>query len=172
MTTHARAPSARHHRNLALALGVVVTTCFGATLTGCDSDEVQAGPAILEGTLTIEVLDSARVRIEPKGGPEVVVTVTSDASFGLLPANTPLTAVGHAETFTETGDTLYTAKLSVPAAPSGPCGGEPVSLAFSLHRQGKNPTVLGGISAYCGADTWYGVPVRVLRLAGPLPFPK
>ncbi len=31
--------------------------------------------------------------------------------------------------------------------------------------------VLGGLTAYCGADTWYGVPAKVLRLAGPLPLP-
>ncbi len=46
-----------------------------------------------------------------------------------------------------------------------------MSLALSLHRQGANAMVLGGLTAFCGADTWHGVPAKVLRLAGPLPLP-
>jgi hypothetical protein len=138
-------------------------------VAGCDGDDSAAGA--IEGTLQIEVLDTADVRIASTEGEAVEVTFTSHAGFGLVPADEPLTASGFAERIPETGDTLYTAKLSAPADPSGPCGSEPVSLALSLHRQGTNPTVLGGVSAYCGADTWYGVPARVLRLAGPLPLP-
>jgi hypothetical protein len=135
---------------------------------GCaDNDTKTKGP--LEGTLQIEVLDTVDVLIDPIGDEAMKVTVTSRAGFGLVPENTPLTADGYIEAMPETGDTLYTAKLSAPANPDGPCGDEPVSLALSLHRQGSNPAVLGGMSAYCGADTWYGVPARVLRLAGPLP---
>lgn len=138
-------------------------------LLGCDSDAPVA--TTLQGTLQIEVLDTADVTIEPTTGDAMRVTVTSAAGFGLVPEATPLTADGLIEKIPETGDTLYTAKLDAPADANGPCGEEPVSLALSLHRQGNNPTVLGGISAYCGADTWYGVPVRVLRMAGPLPLP-
>ena len=99
------------------------------------------------------------------------VTVTSAAGFGLMPEGQALTADGFVERIPETGDTLYTARLAGPANAEGPCGSEPVSLALSLHRPGNNATVLGGISAYCGDNTWYGVPARVLRLAGPLPLP-
>lgn len=136
----------------------------------CDGDDTTNRP--LEGTLFIEVLDTADVRIETLAGETMKVTVTSHASFGLIPANTPLEAEGFVEALPETGDTLYTAKLAAPANPSGPCGDAPVSLAFSLHRRGDNPTVFGGMSAYCGADRWYGTPARVLRMTGPLPLPR
>ncbi len=136
---------------------------------GCSSEETSLGP--IRGTLQIEVLDTAVVVIEARESNTMRVTVTSDTSFGLLPAEA-ITADGLAEVMPETGDTLYTAKISVPPNPTGPCQSQPVSLALSLHRQGKNAAVLGGISAYCGADTWYGVPTKVLRLAGPLPLPS
>ena len=44
-----------------------------------------------------------------------------------------------------------------------------VSLALSLHRRGKNNRVGGSLTAYCGKDKFYGVPVRILRLTGELP---
>ena len=60
----------------------------------------------------------------------------------------------------------------VPAlAGGGRCGGEPVSLALSLARRGDARRVAGGLTAYCGADRFAGVPVRVLRLSGELPLP-
>jgi hypothetical protein len=71
----------------------------------------------------------------------------------------------------ETGGTLYTAKLELPPAVNGLCGSEPISAALSLHRQVGSATVMGGLSVYCGAATWHGVPVRVVRLAGDLPIP-
>jgi hypothetical protein len=137
-------------------------------VSACDAEKEAPGP--IEGTLQIEVLDTVDVRIEPAVGDAMQVTVTAPIGFGLMPEGTPLTADGFSEPIPETGDTLYTAKIAAPATPGGPCGDQPVSLALSLHRQGQNATVLGGISAYCGADTWYGVPARVLRIAGPLPL--
>jgi hypothetical protein len=146
------------------------TVLFLVALAACNSDS--RAPSTILGTLQIEVLDQADVQIEPASGDTMTLTLTSQASFGLLPAGQALRAEGFAERMPETGDTLYTAKLAAPAVTGGPCGDEPVSLALSLHRQTGNDAVLGGISAYCGADTWYGVPVRVLRLAGPLPLPR
>ena len=144
--------------------------CVLALVVGCQSNDTKTqGPIV--GTLQIEVLDTVEVSIDRVGTEAMKVSVTSAAGFGLLPAGQTLEADGFVESVVETGDTLYTAKLAAPADPSGPCGDQPVSLAFSLHRQGDNPAVLGGISVYCGADTWFGVPARVLRLAGPLPLP-
>lgn len=139
-------------------------------LAACDGDDTSAQP--LQGTLFIEVLDTADVQIDALAGDAMKLTITSHADFGLVPRDTPLEADGFVEKLPETGDTLYVAKIAAPADPGGPCQSEPISLALSLHRQGDNATVFGGISAYCGADRWYGTPVRVLRMTGPLPLPR
>jgi len=96
--------------------------------------------------------------------------MTLSQGFGVAPAESALSGSGRIESITEAGATLYTARLSAPAQPAGPCGAQPVSLALSLHRQGANATVHGGLTAYCGAEQWHGVPPRVLRLAGELPL--
>ncbi len=130
---------------------------------GCGEESAPAAQA-MTGQLDLEIRDSAKLTIEPSGG----VSLEVSAGYGLLEANTKLVAPGRIERLAESSATLYTARFSVPAQ-NGLCKAEPISLALSLHRQGDNARVLGGLSAYCGADTWFGAPVRVLRLSGSLP---
>ena len=140
---------------------------------GCDGFTDPDGVVAqrLEGTLELELRDSATITIEiATDGVNGTMSVMPSAGFGLVEPATTLSGPGRVETFTEASSTLYVAKLSAPPRSDGPCGTEPVSLALSLHRQGSNDMVTGGVAAYCGADQWHGVPVRVLRLAGPLPL--
>ena len=41
--------------------------------------------------------------------------------------------------------------------------------ALSLARRGTNDRIGGGLTVYCGAETFRGVPSRVLRLTGSIP---
>jgi hypothetical protein len=102
----------------------------------------------------------------------LAVSLTPSAGYGLFAPATAIAGEGRLERFPEAGAIFYTAKLSAPPSPGGPCGDEPVSLALSLQRQGESPRVTGGLTAYCGAGRWYGVPKRVLRITGSLSRPE
>ncbi|MBW2453485.1 MAG: hypothetical protein JRI68_03195 [Deltaproteobacteria bacterium] len=143
-----------------------------ALAAGCDGFTDPAGVVRepLEGTLELELRDTVALTIEvADDGVTTAVTLIPSAGFGVLQPDTPLSAPGRIETFAETGTTLYVAKLSAAPVSSGPCGTEPISIALSLHRQGDNDVVTGGLAAYCGANQWYGVPAAMLRIAGTLP---
>jgi hypothetical protein len=146
----------------AALLALAVAACDG------ESTSSTPPPKPLEGELSLELRDTATVTLERTGGDAIAVRLTASAGYDLLPAGEVLAGAGFAEALAEASATLYTAKLAAPPQAGGPCAGEPVSLALSLHRPGDSATVVGGISAYCGADVWYGVPVRVLRLSGEL----
>jgi hypothetical protein len=135
-------------------------------LAACDSDSPP--PPVLEGTLALEVLDSAALRVDAIAGDRATFTFTPGAGFDLVAAGQPLSAQGFIEALPEADSTLYTARFTAPAPSAGACAGEPLTLGLSLHRQGAADTVLGGVSVYCDGGRDYGVPVRVLRLAGPL----
>lgn len=147
---------------LAAALGVLVA---------CSEDDA-IDPNHLEGTLSLELRDELSVVIDVGAdGRTTSVALTASAGYGLVPVATRLAVSGSRELLPEANGTLYTAKLDALPQPGGPCGAEPVSLALSLHRQGANATVMGGIAAYCGSGRWHGRPVRILRVAGELPIP-
>lgn len=138
---------------------------------GCHDFTEASGGTRLVGTLSLEIRHTAdlQIAVAPDGvGADVSLTLSE--GFGVAPAASALRSAGRVEPVPEAGATLYTARLSAPAQPDGPCGAEPVSLALSLHRQGDNAVVHGGLTAYCGADQWHGIPPRVLRLAGELPL--
>jgi hypothetical protein len=140
--------------------------------SACDSRDV-ANPNHLEGALTMELRDKLAIVIDIDPAANTLrAQLTPSAGYDVLPAATLLQAHGIPRALPETGAILYTAKLELPAIPNGPCGSEPISAALSLHRQAGSATVMGGLSVYCGAATWHGVPVRVLRLAGDLPIPS
>ena len=140
-------------------------------LAACDGDgeakEVPPPPP-LKGELSLELRDTAAVTITRTSGDAISVSLTASAGYDLLPADETLVGEGYIEALTEASATLYTARFEAPAQAAGLCAGEQVSLALSLHRPGDSDTVVGGISAYCGAGVWYGVPARVLRLSGEL----
>ncbi|MEZ4442824.1 MAG: hypothetical protein R3B72_27255 [Polyangiaceae bacterium] len=144
-------------------------------LVACGSDQTTEPPAPkpVEGTLSLELRDQLTITLTPPESTKTTITLAPSATYGLLAAG-ETTVEGRVAPLPEANATLYTAKLDVPAQSGGPCGDEPISVALSLHRQGlhrqgQNTTVIGGLSAYCGAGRWHGVPVRVLRLAGELP---
>lgn len=127
--------------------------------------------SVVTGELQLEVRQTATLRmtLNPETPRACEIHLQASAAYGLLP-----TTEIHAQRCRilqpdEAHFRLYSARFSAPASLGGPCGDQPISLALSLHREGSNQVVVGGISAYCGADRWYGKPVRVLRLFGNLP---
>lgn len=123
-----------------------------------------------QGVLDIELRNHLQVAIVPRPGGALTVSLNLvDGDFRLFAAGTPLTAEGRAEPFPEAELLLYTALLTSPPRIDGPCKDQPVSLAVSLARRGTNQRVSGSLSAYCGANHYSGIPVRILRLSGDLP---
>jgi hypothetical protein len=143
-----------------MALLIAFVACDG-------TDETAAPPGPLKGTLELELRDTVDVTIVLGAEDRMTLTMVPSAGYGLL-STTELQSEGRVERFPEASSVLYTAKLSSPPQPGGPCDTDPISLAVSLHRQGDSPMVMGGLSIYCGQDRWHGVPVRVLRVAGVL----
>jgi len=141
---------------------------------GCDlSSEPVVVSRTLQGELDLEIRDRVSITIEPsETGDAMQVSLTPTAGYDLLVPDAALAASGKISVMPEAASTLYSAKLSGEGQLNGPCGSEPVSAALALHRQGTNAYVVGGLSIYCGADRWYGNPVRILRIAGALPLPK
>jgi len=135
---------------------------------GCGSDEETVTPPFA-GTVTVELREHAAVALEVLEGDALRVTLTATGGYGLLPAGVAITGNGFVERFPETDGTLYTARFDGPPE-DGLCGDQPVSLALSLHRQGGNAAVIGGIACYCGSGVWHGRPVRILRLDGAIPL--
>jgi hypothetical protein len=143
-------------------------------LLGCDlSSEVIVTSRTLQAELDLEIRDRVAITIEPsEQGDTMHVSLTPSAGYDLLAPGTALAADGKISLLPEATGTLYSAKLSSDGQLNGPCGSEPVSAALALHREGGNAYVVGGLSIYCGADRWYGNPVRILRIAGNLPLPQ
>jgi hypothetical protein len=143
------------------------------TLAGCFGDDplpAVTKPAVLRGELAIDIRETARLVITSDGA-DAQVEVTLTKGYGVAPVGAALVGNGHAEAFPEAGMGLLTARFDAPADLTGPCGAQPVSLALSLHRRGKDAHVGGSLTAYCGQGVWHGVPARLLRLSGDLPLP-
>jgi hypothetical protein len=139
-------------------------------LTGCYADDPPPAPLpkrVTSGDLSVDIRETAHLKLTTQGT-DLKATVTLTKGFGVAPVS-EIDGAGSVEAFPEAEMTLYTARFDAPADPSGPCGAQPVSLALSLHRRGKDAHVGGSLAAYCGQGVWHGVPVRMLRLAGDLP---
>lgn len=150
----------------ALALGLAA---FAAT--GCYIDDPLPPvpkPKVIEGDLAVDIRSQAHLVLSITGD-ELAATVHLDKGFGVASAS--LEGKGAVERFPEAALVLYTARFEAPADPTGPCGDQPVSLALSIQRRGKNTHVGGSLAAYCGAAVGHGVPARMLRLSGDLPVP-
>jgi hypothetical protein len=125
-----------------------------------------------EGDLSVEIRGVAHVRFEPRGDADLDVALTLDRGFDLAPAGVALTAPGRVERFPEADLRLYAARFSIANGASGVpspaiCGGQSVTLALALTRRLDNDRVSGALTAYCEGSA---VPLRILRLAGPLPL--
>jgi hypothetical protein len=135
---------------------------------GCGDDEVV--PKRLQANLALELRDGATLTFELRPDDTLHVQLrTRGGGYGLLAPDAVLEGEGRIERFPETEGVLYTARFDGPPQ-GGPCGAEPVSLAFSLHQQQPEvvtvATVIGGIACYCGGGVWHGTPARILRLDG------
>jgi hypothetical protein len=154
-------------------MGAIVMIVTAGGLAGCGDDPVVSPPTgpsgIYAGTLAVDIRGKAVVRIEPRGGERIQVTLRFEDvnTLGLFDPATMVDIEGRREVFPETGAELFTAKIMLPAHPSGPCGGEPVAAALSLHRARGNVRFAGALTAYCG-DRFFGVPAGMLRLTGDL----
>lgn len=150
-------------RLLLLACGLLGAACS-------KSSDAPANPVddSIKGTLEAEIRLTVDVTITKAGD---VTLVLGEGDFGVLDANTRLSAKGAIEALPEADVTMYTAVFSAPKRSKGPCGEQPMTLALSLLRRGGNARVGGGLTAYCGASAT-GVPARLLRLSGDLPIPS
>lgn len=142
--------------------------CIAALLVGCAEDATTPPATTLRGELSLEMRDNLSLEVAPGSAEAARISITPSAGFGLLEAGTTLSADGFIEPLPEASATLYRATFAIDATPGdGACAGEAATLSLSLHRQGANAAVGGGISVYCGGDTT-APPVRVLRLFGNL----
>lgn len=144
------------------------------SIAGCYADDPLPSPPpppvkkTIQGDLAVEIRDTAHVELSLVGG-AIEASITLSNGYGF--ASGALSGAGRVEPFGEAGSVLYTARFEAPAIFEGPCGGEDVSLALSLHRRGDNLRVGGALAVYCGKSVWHGVPRRVLRLSGEMPLP-
>ena len=145
-------------------------------LAGCGDEAVPApapapGPVSYRGTLSAELRGTADVSLIAGEGQalDVAITLHDVDTRGLFDATVPLRAPGRREPFPEAESELSTAVFSLaPSAdPSGRCGGEPVTVALSLHRRAPTTRFGGSLAAYCGPRA-QGVPAWIFRLSGTL----
>ena len=93
-------------------------------------------------------------------------TLTVREGNPLITGGVPYTGNGMLYRFPETGDSLYTLKFPGSAVQDGTCGGREISLSLSLSAKKGSPYSVGGLTAYCGRDVFYGRPARVMRISG------
>lgn len=121
------------------------------------------------GRLDLDIRWSADVVIQVTGK-DLTAKVTLNDEREVAVAGVAFDGAGKVHAFPETDAVLYTARLASPPLTGGRCGSDPASLALTLFRRGGNDHVSGGIAVYCGANTYSGIPARMLRLAGVLPL--
>jgi hypothetical protein len=126
------------------------------------------GVEILDVRLDFEIKASIDVTIVRRGQ-ALEVTIDTSKGYGVVPGD-PLLGVGRIDAYPEVGATLYTATFDAPANADGPCGDASVSLALALHHDDDADVIAGGLTAYCGAGVFFGVPaIEPLRISGRMP---
>lgn len=156
--------------------GTASTTGGGSsadsTTSAGSADSTTTGPEpeiVLELDLELEATEDVHVEIT-RIGDEHSATVTLSRGYGVAPDGDAVAGPARIDALPEAGATIYVARLAGPAVPDGRCGNEPVSLGLALHHDGDGNFVAGGLTAYCGADVWYGVPpIEPLRISGRMP---
>lgn len=119
---------------------------------------------VLDVTLALEMRESIDVRVTTIGT-QVEVTIDASRDYGVV--GETLVGPGRMDDYPELGALLYTATFDGPAVADGPCGDAPVSLTLALHRKDDDPIIAGGLTAYCDAATFFGVPaIEPLRIFG------
>ncbi|HPQ70131.1 MAG TPA: hypothetical protein PKW95_13470 [bacterium] len=87
-------------------------------------------------------------------------------SFDVITADVPLEGAGKMIRFPEALGRMIVLKFQGPAVSGGRCGDLPMSYSMALTAKEDNGYLVGGLTAYCGAETYYGRPARVMRLSG------
>jgi hypothetical protein len=143
----------------------------GSADTGGTADVTTGGSeeVVLQLVLELEAIEEMSVEIT-RVGDELTAKIEVSRGYGVAPAGEPISGTARIDALPEAGATIYGARLSGPAVADGACGDEPVSLALALHHDEDASFVAGGLTAYCGADAWYGVPpIEPLRISGKMP---
>jgi hypothetical protein len=145
------------------------TTDSGSAGTADTSTTGQPAEVVLQLELELEALEEARLEIT-RVGDELTATLQLSRGYGVVPDGATITGSARIDALPEAGATIYTARLGGPVVEGGPCGAEPVSLALALHHDDDAAFVAGGVTPYCGADAWWGVPpIEPLRISGKMP---
>ena len=145
------------------------TTDSGSSSVADTSTTGAQPEVVLQLTLELETLEEVSVEIT-RVGDELTARLEASRGYGVAPAGQAISGTARIDALPEAGATIYGARLAGPAVADGPCGDEPVSLALALHHDEDASFVAGGLTAYCGADTWFGVPpIEPLRISGKMP---
>jgi len=91
---------------------------------------------------------------------------TATDGFDVIAAGTVLEGEGRLIHFPEAFGRMVVIKFQGPAVPGGKCGEQSMSYSLTLTAKEDNGYMVGGLTAYCGADTYFGKPARVLRISG------
>ena len=125
---------------------------FVFAVAGCSksSDEAPPKNEVLKGTLAVEIRSSVEITLTPTAHDEAGAPTAVDVSLafgegdlGVLDPNAKLGAKGNVEPVLEASATMYTAVFAAPKRSAGPCGDQPMTLALSLVRRGRNARVGG-----------------------------
>jgi hypothetical protein len=143
--------------------GTTVASSADSTTTGSEPE------LVLELDLELETLEDVHVELT-RIGDEHSATVVLSRGYGVAPDGDAVSGPARIDALPEAGATIYGARLAGPDVPGGPCGDEPVSLALALHHDDDGNFIAGGLTPYCGADVFYGVPpIEPLRISGRMP---
>jgi hypothetical protein len=137
-----------------------------------DDDDASPPPPLVgqyEFALKLEVDFDATLRTKVFADETLEAVLTPASSFDVLTAGTALRGTGKVLHFPESGWNIVTLKLDGAAVPGGKCGNQAMSYSVSLTVKDGNAYHVGGLTAYCGANTFTGRSARVMRLSG---FPK
>ncbi len=134
--------------------------------TAADDDSAPPYVQKYQFALAIEVQFQATLKLAQNPNGNLTAAFIPQQGFDVLLAGTTLLGSGQLWSIPEANGRMVMLRLNGPAAPNGPCGNNPISYAVSLTAKASNAYMVGGLTAYCGANTFTGSPARVMRLAG------
>ena len=131
-------------------------------------DDVSPPPQVIKykGDFDFEVQFKASFTMEKALDHTLTGTLTPSAGFDVISAEVPLEGTGKLYEFPEALGRLIALKMQGPAVPGGKCGDQPVSYSLTLTYKEDNGYVVGGLTAYCGENTYIGRAARLMRLSG------
>ncbi|MDP8224884.1 MAG: hypothetical protein P9L99_16110 [Candidatus Lernaella stagnicola] len=134
-----------------------------------DDDNDSSPPPLIgqyEFDLTFEVDFQATLRTKVFGDGTLEGVLVPQKAFDVIGAGTSLLGTGNILSLPEARAHMLALKLQGPAVTGGKCGTQPMSYSVALTARDGNFYYVGGLTAYCGEDTFTGKPARVMRLSG------